>query len=73
MSLVLGLGSIGSINLEFVNQIRYFSSSYPIILTRLDGPRPNPLLIVGVLGIKPTISYLRVRHADHSANEAVYY
>ena len=44
------------------------SSSYPIVLTRLGGPRsrPNPhLKFVEVLGIEPATSWSIVRHADH--------
>ena len=46
------------------------SSSYPIVLTRLGGPRsrPNPQLkFVEVPGIEPkTLGYLKVREGTNS-------
>jgi hypothetical protein len=50
------------------------SSSFPIVLTRLDGTlsKLNPLLkIVEVQWIELATSWLLVIHADHSANEVV--
>ena len=51
------------------------SSSYIIVLTRLDGPRSRPyphLKFVEVPGIESATSWSVVRHADHYTNEAVY-
>ena len=60
----LELCSVKSINVDFLNQIRYFqSSSYPIVLMRLSGPRsrPNPHLKLLICQEKLTmINYLKI-------------
>ena len=65
----LELWSVKSNNVEFLNQIATSqSTSYPIVLTRLGGPRsrPNPhLKFVEVLGIEPVTSWSVIRHDDH--------
>ena len=51
-----------------IRSATFQSSSYPIFLTRLGGPRsrPNPhLRLVEVPGIEPASSWSVVRHANH--------
>ena len=52
------------------------SSRYPILLTRLGGPRPRPnphLNFVEVPGIVPATPWSVVTHADHYTNESTGY
>ena len=64
-------------NFSFLNRIllRLISSSYPVVLTRLGGPRSRPYTsrkISRVLpGIEPGTSWMAVKRANHYTKQVV--
>ena len=65
-----------NLNFSFFNQISLLliSSSYPIILTRLGGPRSRPYTFYGrglYPGIEPGTFWTAVRPANHYTKQAV--
>ena len=64
-----------SVDVDFPNQIRYFSNQAANQMFSRSGLDPFLDLIhfkiVELPGIEPVTSWLLARHIDHSANEAV--
>jgi hypothetical protein len=61
---------------DFLNQIRYFlineQSNFPYEVGWNQFQTLSPFKFVEMLGFKPATSWFVIRHADPSANEAVY-
>ena len=67
-----------NLNFCFLNRISLLiSSSYPIVLTRLGGPRSRPCTSRKIsrveLGIEPGTSWMAVRRANHYTNQGSFY
>ena len=64
-------------NFSFLNRISLLliSSSYPVVITRLGGPRSRPYTSRKISrvqpGIEPGTSWMVVRHANHYTKQAV--